>query len=378
MKLMGWVGITTLMISVAARADELSRADRLKLRFGSESEVRTALNPQQLRDDDELHKIINEEMQALRRSTGLASTKIELTDEPDATASYPSTGLIFSRTQLEKIKEEANVTREREIIRLILAHEMAHQIQFKKYGANTIKNASMEELRKYECQADLLAAKYLIESFTPGPDGTDVIMEALEVMFGIGEPNALGDHPTHEARRAATRRGMSAGMYSHFQNLPGPLTPQTLRWIAKKIDLRAGDDILPWSLRQASRIVHTDEAAFKDLEISSPTAHRGGNGYATVSVTITNNGDRAVEGDFEIRCDLVDRNAEDEAKSRLLWDAQNFTTRLGVGESKRFTANLLFTIQPGMLPMEEDPKKYRAVFVGPDNEDFGLGTFRRR
>ena len=283
---------------------------------------------------DSVTDILQEEMRILNAASKL-HTELMIEDEGGIT-STPRSGIMFSRSLLAKIQHESNVKQLRGIIRFLLAHEQAHQIQFQKYGLAKMQDKNVESKRLKECQADLLGAKYLAASYNEeGGDEreqremNDALRDMLEVSFNLGDEERDADHPNRQARRTAARLGAARGQIEQLGLLGDDPTASYMRnHLEVVLDVRRNESLLDWSLRQARRIIHYTEEAYhlvalkkQDVEISDEFAIKG---TAKFGLDYTNRGMRPVHVDMEVQC--VTASAEDpEDTSRWQkWSVRNY------------------------------------------------------
>src|SRR5271165_5938420 len=84
-----------------------------------------------------LEEIAQEEMSRLNEASGLHSVlNFKLTDY---IAAEPNGTIYFPESVVEDIQTKANTTQTKQVIRFLLAHEQAHQVQFRTYGVNAVR-----------------------------------------------------------------------------------------------------------------------------------------------------------------------------------------------------------------------------------------------
>jgi len=322
---------------------------------------------------DSVPDILQEEMRALNAASKLR-TELAIEDEGGIT-STPKSGIMFSRSLLAKIQHESNVQQLRGIIRFLLAHEQAHQIQFEKYGVAKMQDKNVEWKRLKECQADLLGAKYLALSYNEKSgneqeqtDMNDALRDMLEVSFNLGDEERNADHPNRQARRTAARLGAARGQIEQLRLLGDDPTASYMRnHLEVVLDARPNESLLDWSLRQARRIIHYTEEAYhsvaldkQHIEISDESATKG---TAKFGLDYTNRGMRPVHVDMEVQC--VTASAEDpEDTSRWeKWSVRNYDFTLAPGEH--------YTVQ-GELEWQKIGKAVKPRLIVPVLNDTAL------
>ena len=324
----------------------------------------------------DLQKVVDEEMSRIDQVVGF-KTDVHIFEHANGIRTTSTGGIEVDESELRKILDNSDATQFREVVRLLLAHETGHQLQFRQYGQDCYKNADAQKRRIFECQADMLAGKYLIESMG-GAANADSISDALRVMFAIGDPehSAAANHPDHEGRRTAVRRGMAAGQITLFQSLPP--TPQVLgsiQILADKINILPGESVMQWSYRQSSRIIHCDRTASMDIVFSEENIQWNParqNPIVNYSIKYTNRGSRAIEGDLEFRCDWVDRINDHDTLKSLLWSTRDYHVTLQPGETKTASGTLAWG-DPNGIPIA-GINKLMPRFVSPP-DDVALWSF---
>jgi hypothetical protein len=288
--------------------------------------------------------ILQEEMRALNEAS---NTRTELTVEDEGgISSSPASGIMFSRTVFERIRRESNVKQLRGVIRFLVAHEQAHQIQFEKYGVDKMRSTNAEWNRLKECQADLLAAKYLTLSYDEAGDDprvqkdiNEALRDMLEVSFNLGEEEKGADHPNRQARRTATRLGAARGQLEKLKSLPQsePLFAESRRHLEVVLDVRPSESLLDWSLRQARRIVHHDTAAYRSLSLEKQQVRISDKslkaGTAAFDLSYTNRGNRPLRVDMEVQCVTAHSTDPEDTSRWQKWTVRNYEFTVGPGES---------------------------------------------
>lgn len=298
-----------------------------------------------------LEKEINEEVKSLDIITGL--TTPVWVGQGCRIDSHPSAGLIVDLDQLNSIRN-AHAAQFPLVLRFLLAHEEAHQIQFRTYSPKII-DLPEDERRVYEAQADILGAKYLIE--TIGANGTsdnDAIMAALKVAYELGtEQYALADHPSHEARLTSARLGMAMGMIAKLQALgPGP-AQGSIATLVDKLNVLPGEDVLAWSLRTARRCVNYQRIAIVDLVlIDRKIVYSKDPDHPVTSYWFTyeNRGKHALSIDAEVQCDAVARDDPDDIFRWQKISVRNHHMVLPAGQKETISGALRWYGDSSLMP----------------------------
>ena len=253
-------------------------------------------------------------------------------------SSHPTLGIIVDTDQLEQIRTQSDATQFSYILRLLLAHEKTHQLQYRTYSA-TIVDLPDEEREIYEAQADILAGRYLMESMqgSASPLETEATREALRVAYDLGvERYALADHPSHEGRLTAVRLGMAAGMMEKMHQLGGPEGNASAQVLAQKVDFRSGEDALHWSFRTARRIINYRRSDIVNLVLTSQEIDfdkDANHPVVSYQFTYENRGPTPLHVNLEVQSASVPR---DEPSDMLRWlktDVRSYSFTLAPKES---------------------------------------------
>lgn len=375
----------------------LSLEHNNQLRRLSSKELEETINFNSLDSSNEIDEIILTEGERLDQSFGF-QTNVTITDNEN-TLSHPENGIIISRSDLIAIRDNSNVKQFREAIRLILAHEKAHQLQYKYYSQENVLTDNIEIANMYECQADILAGKFLIETLTTSSqeeisevereEQSNAIVDALQILFDLGTDvnNFSADHPNQEVRRNAVRFGMSHGMITNFENmLADPHLPWQLQdpieeskeILIQKIDVLPNETLLDWSFRQAKRMTHFNRRASSDIVVvdknikwdTSPH-----NPFVNFDLEYMNVGENPIRVSMEVQCVSVPRNNERDTKAWQKWSVENFTFNLKPGRSYTVSGKLQWVATEELMPSLIFPPDITApVSCEYINETFDLGT----
>jgi hypothetical protein len=284
------------------------------------------------------------------------------------TSSHPTLGIIVDLDQLDTIRRQAQGHEFSYILRWLLAHEKTHQMQFRSYSTS-ILNQDLPERQMYEAQADLLAAKYLMETMTgsASDEQTDAIIEALRVSYDLGvEQYALADHPSRESRLSAVRLGMAAGMITKLQRLGGDPALQSASVLVNKLDIRLGEDTLAWSLRTSKRIVNYRLPAIVDLVLaeeqvtwSKDPAHP----VVSYWMTYENRGARSITVNLEVQSVAAPRADPDDIFRWQKISVMNHDFDLNPGGQKVVTGSLRWEADANLMPVLIAPPKPTALVL---------------
>lgn len=343
---------------------------------------------------DNFEKMIADEGRLLDKVSGF-STPIRITS--GAIEADPRWGILVNKTALQTHFSESQMHLIRDVIRIVLAHEKAHWIQYRdaRYGI-AVRNWGFERKRIVECQADILAGKYWreafgIEAFAKRVNGiartsendTFFAKDVLQMAFDLGRYESSSNssmevHPSRQARRVAFRIGMAVGGIALINEeirrlMRQPASEQRdgeinafrnlVNEIARKTEHLPGSNILAWSYWQASRIVHHSLAACLDIGITLVDVQwktKGDRPKVVYTLKVKNNGSRAIQGDFAIQCDWTPKDDILNTKDKLLIDIKSYRFRLDTGQEKTITDSLNWTNMT--VP---NPEAYLPVLVYP-------------
>jgi hypothetical protein len=332
--------------SYTINAQQSDPADSRNIFFTSPKEkIIKDYNFQPLDASNEIDRMIFEEMRSIDRVAGF-STPVWKTNT--RTIAHPTAGIGINIKELGDYAQRANVRQFRQYLRFILAHEKTHQLQFLRYPT-AFRQADAEQHRIYECQADILGGKYLIEAQgQPEEEDQQAIRDALQVAFVMGteEFGTTVTHPSHEQRRTAVRLGMASGTITNFSKLPpAPEQGQIIGSIAEKLNIIPGEDVMGWSLRTAKRIIHYNRAASLDIALIESDVdwdESAGSPYVTYSYTYQNKGRKAIQVDMEMQCAWVLRTDPKDTFSWQKWSVKNYSFKLLPGQKYTAKGTLLW------------------------------------
>lgn len=319
-------------------------------------------------------QVAKEEMALLNK---IAQFVTPLTfSEDDGIQSYPQSGITFSTSVLKRIFSQSNVKQKKWIIRFLLAHEDAHQLQFRTYSPEQVNVADAEIGRIKECQADILAAKYFGMSIDEGYAGTNAnrefsqaIRDVLEVSFNLGDQERGANHPNREARRTATRLGLARAQYEKIILLPQNVEQfaASTRHMAVVLDIRDQESVMEWSKRLARRIVHYKAEVCNDLAISkieiTYSDKQLETGSATFHINYRNNGSHTLHADMEVQCVTTAALDPNDTSRWQKWTVRNFDFILAPNES--FHAD-------GQLTWQQTPDCPNPELIVPVRDDTAL------
>lgn len=242
----------------------------------------TPLSAQQI-----TRELIDREFVALRKLSMEYQARLEFDESPAASSTSQRMGrkIIVNIPQLQRITASVGNAYAKDVVRLLLAHELGHQLQYTHAGERPVTVVN-------ECQADILAGYLITQRYyseIPTLTGDrqqaeidrlkDVTIAIYSSMYLLGNEFDPGNkHPRSDQRKVALRDGISYAylwMYEMVKNTPSnplyadPNTTKAIRKIKENLNYIPGDNVITWSLRHAKRIIHVNADYCKELIFQS-------------------------------------------------------------------------------------------------------------
>lgn len=345
-----------------------------------------------------LESEVTTEFNILRSLAREPQTKLEF-DYTNGVSSVSKTSksiLVFNIPQLKEIENRIGVAYKKDFIRLIVAHELAHQIQYKYY--HNISGGLL-----YECQADIIGGFLIYQligkdisewnlshniTSMDDPGYTKMLKDlegrvyaSLTQIFQAGVYSGLGrKHPSNEERRLALRDGLAYGniwLYGEVLiNAPSAGNPtltytekiRLAKHYQKLLNYLPGDNIVTWSLRHAKKVIHDYLPNARYIVTYSETDWDTSkdNPYVYYEQIIKNEGDKTITLNYYTQIYTVKR---DDPKNTLYWDlratnSHNFT--LKPGETREVIDSLKWVATTDYMP--------RIVHLGDEGSLFSCTT----
>ncbi|WP_452224596.1 hypothetical protein [Lacinutrix chionoecetis] len=149
------------------------------------------------------------------------STELKIV-EKGVMKSKPNGEVIFSKEQLNKLSSRFSATGVKYLIRILLAHELAHQFQFNWYKGKKELNDKPISRMLLEGQADMLAGFCLGSLFIKETNFNQLETSNIDIedfysifqfMLSIGiDEGTLGTHPSKIDRLLLIKQGLEAGI----------------------------------------------------------------------------------------------------------------------------------------------------------------------
>lgn len=336
-----------------------------------------------------IEKQIETEFKALQQISFEQQTTLQIDRSPNSSSEEKTTKgiLIFNLPELIRITNAIGKQYQRDIIRLVIAHELGHQIQYRTLG--NIKGGLV-----YECQADIIAG-YLIFSLLGQENGawqvknrtldatdaryqkkleewTDRFNASLAAIFKSGSDYSLNrSHPTNNERLLSLRDGYAYGtiwLFGDFMEndpvLSRSVTAPSMRATCERFKSLLGflpdDNLVTWSYRHASKIIHSflpnskDIVVYTNWDVDSTNV----NCYLTYTQQITNTGNKRIT--FSYYNQVYSTKPEDPTNT-IYWSllaTGNHSITLGPKETRSIQGSLEYLIT----------NKFRTTFVYPGKE----------
>ena len=368
-----WVGCTAILLiaSLLVAHAQQPFASRTSFLKEKPSRVEEKLKMRDPDPSDTIEKMLIEENNILNRVSGF-STELHMGE--GGTCAHPEAGIIVDRSDLTDIFRSNNVSRFREIIRFVLAHEKAHMFQFRRWSES--KGDTDEETnRLYEAHADILAGKFVEEMMYPQADGS-VPTEVMDVAFGLSNNRfAHGTHPSKQERRDSARLGLACGIILNMERLAQPQALESANILRQKLNVRKTDDVMEWALRTAKRNIAYTGAAVASVQVERPgdnSIHFDTNPAHPVvdyRLVYSNKGNTPLRVDLEVACMSVSRSDPADKTQWQKWSCQFYTFTLAPGQSRTVSDRLQWygdkQFMPSLKYGGSTPGMLSAEFTGP-------------
>ena len=331
--------------------------------------------------DAQIRKLIEKEFEYIRVMTKENGAFLEFEDD-EKTSSRSKLGgrVIINTYQLKNLIKQLDIKYQVYIIRLVIAHELAHQIQYRHYGK---ENSQLLN----ECQADILAGyllflclgeEYLQRRADTGKADlgpfVEKLLDPLNAIFELGD-NYTRDHvhPRKEQRRTAFRDGVFYGNIWYLDaviNDPKtdksliPTLKTKLLDYQKLLDYRYPDNLVTWSQRRAKKILNQDTEAcnnlifFNEWEWDTTAA----NPYLTYRHVIRNIGKQPVSIEFN---DQIYTVLRDDGNNSLYWAPRRsnmHSVTIQPGAKKDITDRLKWEATKVLMPRYITPGSKNSIF----------------
>jgi hypothetical protein len=186
-------------------------------------------------------------------------------------------GLTAMQRALSNVQPDARLA----TIQFYVAHEIWHQRQFQQYGTK-ILDKDESEPRLYECQADLLAAKYVLENTPDAFAANHIATEGVAGQaYAMGIPiHPAGLHPSPEQRRTAVLFGFTLAIlepkllsaYKAALKLTND-DSETINYLNHILDKQPDENDSEWSMKVCKRIIHYHDEAVQAISLGNASVN---------------------------------------------------------------------------------------------------------
>jgi hypothetical protein len=345
-----------------------------------------------------LESQVRREFDELRKLSYETATQLELNYEQVASSSIHTVSgkLILNIPQLKEMIDKVGSAYQTDIIRLVIAHELGHQIQYRYYS-------NVNGGLVFECQADILAGFLLYQligkdlaKWVDDKKVTSVederyarkmeelnsrVFASLSAIFMEGSSQARErTHPTNEERRIALRDGFNYGnlwlyaeVVANVPQSPGQILSDAdkkrmTEHLKKLLNYLPSDDVVTWSHRHARKILHDHLDNCKDIvvytEIDWDTSSY--NPFVYYEQKVKNFGVKNITLSYYNQVYTVKRT---DPQNTLYWNLQatgSHTITIRPGEIIQIRDSLKWTASSDFMP--------RIVYLGSEGSLFTCTT----
>lgn len=285
--------------------------------------------------------------------------------------SLPNQEIQLSIAELKRLSQVTRKDIRLYIVRFIVAHEFAHQIQYYKYANDPrFMNNDLVSKTLLETQADIMAGLIFLQLSPEIMQYQKTHLELVDSIFnelfkvtysmGIRE-NTLGSHPSKRDRMLAVRLGLTYGLNFVYDQwvmadsdraIQYGITPQLFKNTKDEqfrfIDLKNGEDLISWSYRQAKKIVNYDRKIATGILLLTPSNERFvfhteiSNPYVDYKLTYKNISPKSIDMEMEVFVALVGREDPNTPEHYRKINVNHYKFTLLPGQSKTITDKLLW------------------------------------
>lgn len=223
--------------------------------------------------NETIETITQQEFEAIKISAKEPSAFLVLENTPNNSSRSEIGGKVVINTwQINRTLQDIEAKDKRYVIRLFVAHEIAHQSLYRMFGR-------IQPTLLNECQADIISGFLFFQTLSsefmkqPNAYSPDDLMDLLaKVKDPLDAIFTLGDilskdhtHPVKEHRRSAFRDGFAYGMlwFAYFI-ISNPEIPTEVKKdirtkfgeVSEILNYTFGEDVINWSLKRSREIIH--------------------------------------------------------------------------------------------------------------------------
>lgn len=290
-------------------------------------------------------------------------------DDVGTIESLPNQNIHIGLDQLNEICASSNDTVRKYLMRFVLAHEFAHQIQYYMYRSDAKKlNNDLVSKTLLETQADLMAGQIFfaqepmfLNLMNTDPELlNEILIEIMRIGYELGSREIVqGSHPSRHDRALAVRSGLSMGLSYQLDQIvqSNPnyflsigLTPATYKKTMDAqfdiLDYSRGESLPNWSYRQAKKIVNNDRKISSDIILITPENERHNfnsdpdSPFVNYDLTYKNIGNETVYIEMEVFVTLILRSNPNSGQYSRKLNTKNHKFFLAPGETKSITGEL--------------------------------------
>jgi len=348
-----------------------------------------------LAQDNVLKQLILKEYHDLKNISTAASAVLKFNSDPySSSSSVRDSGIItINLSQVNRLVNIAGKKSDIPVIRMLLSHELAHQVQYKMYPMGL-------EILLSECQADILAGFFLFQinmrDFYQNKETLKITSiedprfktekERLEnITFSLFTSIfALGDdygyensHPRSLQRRTALRDGNLYGSMWLFDNLAKDMTAkletkiqhrQTVRRYKSLLNYLPEDNVITWSLRHAQKIIHTENENCRDIVVYNDWKWNtsADHPFLFYNQTIRNTGKKRLTVNFLNQLYIKKTDDPDNSMYWINTATASYSVTLPPGQSKLIKDSLRWerennAVMPSFIPFGNANSMYSVV-----------------
>jgi hypothetical protein len=338
----------------------------------------------------------------LNRMNAIFGHQIKMNVSRDGViSSMPNQEIRMSLNELKRISSITKRNIRFYIVRFIVAHEAAHQMQYNYYGSDKrFMNNDLISRTIIETQADIMAGLIFFQLspelfiyLDSQPKFVDeVFKEVFHVAFSMGiTENTLGTHPSKRDRMLAIRIGMTNGFSFVFDQWVKSdmvrakhlgITPEkfknTMEAQFRFIDLIAGEDMMQWSYRQAKKIINYDQKVATGIVLTTPDDKRtkfhtqSDYPYVDYDLTYKNVSSKSTDVEMEVFVAHVKRIPQPNEESYRKVNTDHYKFTLAPGENRRVHGKLMWLKHKNDIKGEyelSDDAKPVIVYPGINSRD---------
>ena len=283
--------------------------------------------------------------------------------------SLPNHVIEIDNEYLGELLEDKDEETKKYLLRLILTHECAHQIQYYRMNGSKYFNDDPYSKMLIETHADILAgisfitlSQEIVALATTDSHRVQEILDNIALSFynlGI-EENTEDTHPSKQDRLMAINLGMRMGLLLVFDegikysiahklaiNKPLDMLQKTINHEKLFFNLKDNEDIIEWSLRQACKIMNYDRKTSNNLVLNdSKTTIKfdtnNKNPYCYYHLEYKNIGTEEIETDMTVYIKHVPLNNKESVIKHMMFETKHYSFSLERNKTYTITDSILW------------------------------------